>query len=141
MRILERKLLEAKQKNEAVLIADGDHSRSKREYIKNAEKGMLVAFRLNFMSKKNVKLTKLISGKILDNRTEDEMMVIETKNKLRYAVPYSHIMWVKTSYTWPRGIYEEMKLGSVAVDDDGSEFVVIGELSPKQQAEYDIIED
>lgn len=140
MRILERKLLEAKTENEAVLIADKNMSGSKREYVKSAEVGMLVAFRFNFLSRKKVKLTKLISGKIISNNKEDEIMVIETVSKLQYAVPYTHIVWVKTSHTWPRGVYEEMKLGSVAVDDNGEDFVVIGELSPKQKAEYSIID-
>lgn len=115
------------KRDEAYLIDNDDkQSKSKDEYIENAEPGLLVAFRLNFESKSNVKLTKVISGKIIENDTEQEMYAVETRNGLKYGVPYSAIVWVKTGNRWPKGVYQEMKQGSVEVK--GNEPVEFGEV-------------
>lgn len=115
------------KRDEAYLINNDDkQSKSKDEYIENAEPGLLVAFRLNFESKSNVKLTKVISGKIIENDTEQEMYAVETRNGLKYGVPYSAIVWVKTGNRWPKGVYQEMKQGSVEVK--GNEPVEFGEV-------------
>jgi hypothetical protein len=102
----------------AFLIEDQDREiKTKGDYITNAEVGLIVAFRLNFEAKSKVKLTKVISGQIVENNKEDEMYVVETKNKLKYGVPYSSVVWVKTGGRWPKGVYDEMKKGSVVVED------------------------
>lgn len=110
--------------HEAYLIdSDEGNSKTKDDYIVDAEEGVIVAFRLNFKAKSGVKLTKVISGKILENNQEDEQYVIETRNGLKYGVPYSAVVWVKTGNRWPKGVYEEMKKGSIEIEsEDGVEF-------------------
>jgi hypothetical protein len=115
-----------KSHHEAYLIEDGEkNNKTKDDYIVDAEVGVVVAFRLNFRSKSKVKLTKVISGKILENNQENETYVIETRNGLKYGVPYKAVVWVKTGNRWPKGVYDEMKRGSVEVngdEDNGYEF-------------------
>ena len=132
-----------KQLEEAYLIDDsGKSSRSKDDYIMKAKEGEIVAFRLNFKSRQNVNLTKVISGKILVNESAKELLTVETRNGLQYGVPYSTIVWVKTGERWPRGVYEEMKEGSVEVnrikveDDVGmAEFNELDELDEFDEVE------
>jgi hypothetical protein len=111
-------LLNEKAKAEAFLIEDNRDIKTKTDYVKNAEPGLIVAFRLNFTNKDEKKLTKVISGKIAENNQEEDLLIIETKNGLKYGVPYTEVLWVKTSDRWPKGIYDEMKRGSVEVEDD-----------------------
>lgn len=122
-------LLKARESAEAFLIEgnDGD-SRSKADYIQKAEEGLIVAFRLNFQAKSGLKLTKVISGKILENDREEEVYVVETRNGLKYGVPYSAVVWVKTGGRWPKGVYDEMKQGSVVVNSDEEKVEELGEL-------------
>lgn len=115
---LQEYLLRAKEQEEALLIDDEREMKTKDEYIENAEEGLIVAFRLNFEARSGLKLTKVISGKIIENRKEDEIYVVETRNSLRYGVPYSTVSWVKTGTRWPKGVYQEMKKGSVVVTDE-----------------------
>lgn len=111
------------QHREAYLIDDGNRStKTKEDYIKNAEVGLIVAFRLNFDANSGVKLTKVISGKILENNSDDEEYIVETVNGLKYGVPHDTVIWVKTGNRWPKGVYEEMKQGSVPVDEHDFEF-------------------
>lgn len=113
---LEEKLLEQR---EATLIDDnGQGAKRKADYILDAEEGLILAFRLNFTAKSDKKLTKVISGKIIENNKEEEYCKVETKNKLIYEVPYESVVWVKTGNRWPRGVYEEMKRGSVEVKEN-----------------------
>jgi hypothetical protein len=108
-----------KERQDAYLIKDNEQeSKSKEDYIVDAQEGIIVAFRLNFESNAGVKLTKVISGKILENNKDDETYVIETRNGLKYGVPYAAVVWVKTGNRWPKGVYEEMKKGSVEVKED-----------------------
>lgn len=103
--------------HDVFLIDDGGKSsRTKDDYIVNAEEGTIVAFRLNFTSKQDLKLTKVISGKILENSQDSEVFVVETRNGLKYGVPYGAVVWVKTGNRWPKGVYDEMKQGSVEAD-------------------------
>jgi hypothetical protein len=112
-------LLDAKEKAEAYLIEGSSrNSKTKNDYIRNAEEGLIVAFRLNFENKTGLKLTKVISGKIVENNQDDEIYIIETRNGLKYGVPYAAVLWVKTGGRWPKGIYEEMKQGSVEIEDE-----------------------
>lgn len=135
MSLLAKKLIEANKQGETVLIQDGNHTRSKLDYIQSAEAGTIIAFRLNFESKRGVRLTKVISGKVESNDVENQIMVLETKNKLRYAVPYSQVVWVKSGNRWARGVYEEMRLGAVPVDANDETFTIIGELPPKKESD------
>lgn len=108
------------QKREEAYLIDDDNkqSKTKDEYIHNAEPGLLVAFRLNFEAKNGTKLTKVISGKIIENDKDQSMYAVETRNGLRYGVPYTAVVWVKTGNRWPKGVYQEMKQGSVEIDED-----------------------
>lgn len=111
------------EEHEGAFLIDKEEqsSKTKDEYIENAEEGLVVAFRLNFEAKSGVKLTKVISGKILENNQEDEAYVVETRNGLKYGVPYSSVVWVKTGNRWPKGVYEEMKQGSVEIEESNKE--------------------
>jgi hypothetical protein len=126
MGIFRNYLLNEKAKAEAFLIEEQREVRSKDDYIFNAEEGLIVAFRLNFASKDGVNLTKVISGKIVENNKIEEIYTVETRNGLKYGVPYQSVVWVKTGERWPKGVYDEMKQGSVAVkekyEDDITEF-------------------
>lgn len=121
-------LLKAKESAEAYLIDDTEREiKSKDDYIQKAEEGLIVAFRLNFTARSGVKLTKVISGKILENNQDEEVYVVETRNGLKYCVPYASVVWVKTGGRWPKGVYDEMKRGSVVRDGD-EEDTELGEL-------------
>lgn len=116
------------EQKEAFLINDGGQSdKTKDDYIVDAEEGVVVAFRLNFTAKSGVELTKVISGKILENNNDEQGYVVETRNGLKYGVPYNAVVWVKTGQRWPKGVYEEMKQGSVERNKK-SEYAEFGEL-------------
>lgn len=113
------------EKNAVEMIKDGGtetahliessakaNNNSKQDYILNAEKGVIIAFKLNFTAKSGLELTKTISGKILSKDIKEEFFVVETRNGLQYVVPFEATLWVKTGKRWPRGIYEEMKAGA-----------------------------
>jgi hypothetical protein len=117
-----------KKYHETYLIDDGSQSnKTKKDYILDAEPGLIVAFRLNFTSRGEKKLTKVISGKILKNIADDRMLEVEAKNGLKYGVPYTAVVWVKTGDRWPKGVYNEMKRGSRLANPE-SEFESLGEL-------------
>lgn len=128
-----------KEKQDAYLIEDGTQAgKTKDDYIVDAEEGVIVAFRLNFVARSGTKLTKVISGKILENNKEEEIYVIETRNNLKYGVPYSAVSWVKTGSRWPKGVYEEMKRGATEVPDGE---VVFGELGEIKIIDVDVPND
>lgn len=106
--------------HEAYLIED-ENSKTKKDYIEDAEEGLIVAFRLNFTSKALKKLTKVISGKIMVNDKENKMLEVEARNGLKYGVPYTSVVWVKTGDRWPKGVYNEMKKGSRLADENDFE--------------------
>lgn len=134
---LKEKLIEAQRKNEAILLDENKKSKSRKEYIENAVEGLIVAFRINFTSKKSIPLKKTISGKIISNNKEENVLVVETRNSLQYAVPYDSVIWVKTGERWPKGVYAEMKQGSVAVDSDED----IDEISLIEDSVFDTDEE
>lgn len=130
-------LLKAKESAEAYLIEDPDRDvRTKDDYIQNAEEGLIVAFRLNFTAKSGLELTKVISGKILENNKEDEVYVVETRNGLKYGVPYPSVVWVKTGGRWPKGVYDEMKQGSTVAHETPEKVEELGELENDDQIDY-----
>lgn len=122
------------EREEAYLIEDNEkESKSKEDYIVDAEEGIIVAFRLKFKSKSGVKLKKVISGKILENNVEEETYVIETRNGLKYGVPYAAVVWVKTGNRWPKGVYEEMKQGSVEDADEEEKATTFEEVAESEE--------
>lgn len=137
MNKLKQYLLE--QHEGAFLIDDeGQNSKTKDEYIVNAEEGLIVAFRLNFEAKSGARLTKVISGKILENSQENEAYVVETRNGLKYGVPYGSVVWVKTGNRWPKGVYEEMKQGSVEAKEGDDETVEFGKLETDSAEDFQL---
>lgn len=119
---LEELLIEQEMRK-ATPIYDGDNESGYDErmgYVENAKLGYIISFNFYFNPKsdENIKLKKVISGKILENNKEDRVHIVETKNKLKYKVPYEAVTWVKTGKRWPKGIYEEMKKGTVRIDDN-----------------------
>lgn len=127
-------LLSEYAKDEAYLIEDKERdTKTKGDYISNAEKGLIVAFRLNFKAKSGLKLSKVISGMIVENNQQDEMYIVETKNELKYGVPYASVVWVKTGGRWPKGVYDEMKKGSIVVSDSEGKVEEIEELGELEQ--------
>lgn len=132
-------LIKAKRQNEVLLINETGETRSKGDYITSANPGLIVAFRLNFESRQQVKLTKVISGKIVSNEQEDGMLVVETRNGLQYGVPYDSVVWVKTGERWPKGVYEEMKRGSVAIkgEQSGNEVIELSELRTNEEDDFE----
>jgi hypothetical protein len=130
-------LLRSKENADAYLIEDPDRDvRTKGDYIHNAEEGLIVAFRLNFTAKSGLQLTKVISGKILENNKEEEVYIVETRNGLKYCVPYPSVVWVKTGGRWPKGVYDEMKQGSIAVDEKEGKVEELGELEQEDNLDY-----
>ena len=73
-------------------------TRDKLEYIKDAEVGVLVAFRFR---------DKVRSGKII--RKQDGLLVIETHNGTTYNVLYEDVVWVKTGDRWPKQVFNMLK--------------------------------
>lgn len=108
---------------EAYIINEGQRM-SRLDYILNAEEGKLVAFRLNFESVSGTKLTKVISGKILENNKETSEFIVETRNGLKYGVPYDSVVWVKEGDRWPKSIFMELKKGAVEVSELDEEGLV-----------------
>lgn len=130
-------LLNAKEQAEAYLIDEQNKpgGKTKGDYIENAEEGLIVAFRLNFEAKSGLKLTKVISGKIVENNKEDGIYIVETRNGLKYGVPYPSVVWVKTGGRWPKGVYNEMKQGSVVVNEKQGKAEALEELGELSQDE------
>jgi transcription termination factor Rho len=80
--------------------------KSKTEYINNVRVGDLLAFKVNE--------TKILSGKV--EQIAKDMLVVETKNGIRFNVRKKNIVWVKTGDRWPKGIYEALKGGTYVQD-------------------------
>lgn len=127
---------------ESAYLISEKASKSKDEYIVNAEPGLIVAFRLCFKSTKTgEKLTKVISGKILENNQTEKKYIVETRNGLKYGVPYRAVVWVKTGNRWPKGVYEEMKQGSVRVLEEDEDAVLDFNEAVVDDLEVDIVSE
>lgn len=72
--------------------------REKIEYIKKAEVGTIIAFKVSDV--------KLLSGMIKEKLSSG--FIIQTKNGMEFNVPVEAIVWVKAG-RWPKGIYEALK--------------------------------
>lgn len=106
------------EEHQGARLVEGDKNKtkSKSDYIANAKPGLIIAFRFFFEAKSKVKLTKVISGKIIENDKEAKQYTVETKNELKFFVPYAAVVWLKNGSRWPKGVYDEMKQGAVEVD-------------------------
>lgn len=74
---------------------------STRDYVEDAEVGMLVAFRTE---RQRVK-----SAKIVRKSTAERKLLLETRYGMRFVVDYSDVIWVNTTGRWPRWVFELMK--------------------------------
>jgi len=74
---------------------------STRDYVEDAEVGMLVAFRTE---RQRVK-----SAKIVRKSTAERKLLLETRYGARFVVDYSDVIWVNTTGRWPRWVFELMK--------------------------------
>lgn len=72
----------------------------KTEYIDNAKVGTIIAFKVNESG-------KAFSGKIEEIHKNGFLVV--TKNGVRFKVFKHNVIWVKTSQTWPRGVFMALK--------------------------------
>lgn len=134
-------LLKTKEQEAYLLDNQERDIKSKADYVLNAEVGLIIAFRLHFKAKSEINLTKVISGKIIENNKEENFYIVETRNGLEYHVPYSSVVWVKTAGRWPKGVYDEMKLGSVVAGDPEPEEIEndvdeLGELEHEEEIDY-----
>ena len=73
-------------------------SRTKEDYIKNLEVGVLIAFKVG---------EKMMSAKVLEVRQDDAK--VECKNGSIYYVGKGSIIWVKTGNRWPSGIFNALR--------------------------------
>lgn len=71
----------------------------KAQYIDNIKIGTIVAFSVNN--------SKALSGKV--EEIHRSVLVVETKNGVKFTVKKSNIIWVKTGERWPRGVYLALK--------------------------------
>ena len=81
---------------------DCEPNDAKQVYLKNAEEGVIIAF-------KNHLTNRVKSAKILLNDCIGEVMRVETAYGKVFTVPYSEILWVKTGTRWPFGVYNALK--------------------------------
>lgn len=122
MRKLEELLLAQEARKATPIYEETETDNEEVGYVENAKVGYLISFNFYFSPKadQSIKLRKVISGKILENNKEEKYHIVETKNKLKYKVPYEAVSWVRTGKRWPRAIYEAMKKGTVRIDDNDS---------------------
>lgn len=73
-------------------------SKSKGDYIKNIEVGVLIAFKVQ---------DRMVSAKVIQVNEND--VKAETKNGSIYFVGKESIVWVKTGNRWPSGIYNALR--------------------------------
>lgn len=83
----------------ACSIPISEQKRTKREHIKEAVVGSIVAFKIGE--------TKALSGKVME--IKKDVYIIQTKNGINFSVKLQGIIWVKTSTTWPYKIYSLLK--------------------------------
>jgi len=72
--------------------------KGKKDYVENAESGLLVAFRIG---------NKITTGKIKQNL--QNYYIIETIKGSKLKVNKENILWVKTGQRWPNHIYNALK--------------------------------
>lgn len=74
---------------------------STKNYIDEAEVGMLVAFRTDKGKVKSAKITRKSSN--------EHKLLLETKYGAQFIVDYQDIIWVNTTGRWPRWVFNLMK--------------------------------
>lgn len=73
----------------------------KKQYVENADIGVLVAF--------YDKNGKPRTGKIIKKNVELRRLKIETEFGAQFVIPYEDVMWVRYGERWPKGVFEILK--------------------------------
>ena len=73
----------------------------KMQYIENAPIGTLVAFRLPN--------GKVKSAKIINRSNKQQKLKLETSYGKQFIIPYTDVVWVRSTDKWPRGVYNQLK--------------------------------
>lgn len=74
---------------------------AKYGYIKTAEKGTIMAFKLPD--------GKVKSAKMVERSLKREKLKLETAYGRQFVVSFSDVIWVKTGERWPRGVFNLLK--------------------------------
>lgn len=74
---------------------------AKADYVDNASKGTIVAFKVDD--------DKVKSAKVVRKSSKEKLLKCVTSYGKEYIVKYSDILWVKTGSRWPRGVYNLLK--------------------------------
>lgn len=85
----------------------------KENYINNAEMGTLVAFKTDTGK---VKSAKLINRSVIGRRLK-----LETEYGMQYIISYDDVLWVRTGWRWPNGVYKLLK----GIKDENTENIEI----------------
>lgn len=82
-------------------------SETKHRYITNAMLGTIVAFRLPNGKVKSAKIMEKFPG---SNESDgvDKLRVVTSYGK-QFLIPYSSVIWVKSTDRWPKGVYNQLK--------------------------------
>ena len=73
----------------------------KLKYIEDAPIGTLVAFRLPN--------GKVKSAKIINRSNKQQKLKLETSYGKQFVIPYTDVVWVRSTEKWPRGVYNQLK--------------------------------
>lgn len=79
-------------------------SEVKMKYLDNIEPGTIVAFKV--MVRDNVKVK---SAAVENISTKRKILKLVNKVGVEYIVPFSDIVWVRTTTRWPKAVYELLK--------------------------------
>lgn len=77
-----------------------DHA-SRVEYVKAAEKGTIMAFRLPD--------GKVKSAKMIERSMKREKLKMETAYGRQFVISFSDVIWVKSGSRWPKGVFNLLK--------------------------------
>lgn len=89
------------QDNGKVTTAPEIDMEQKMKYIEEAPIGTLVAFKLPN--------SKVKSAKIVNRSTKSRKLKLETSYGKQFVIPYTDVIWVKSTDKWPRGVYNQLK--------------------------------
>lgn len=100
-----------KSENDAVNVVSVEVDMEKKmPYIENAPIGAIVAFKMPGTG-------VLKSAKIINRSTKKRKLKLETVYKKQIVVKYDDIVWVRSGFRWPTGIFKALKEGVRYVED------------------------
>ena len=77
---------------------------AKMKYLDNIEVGTIVAFKTVVCGK-----TKVKSAAVLNISARRKELKLANKVGIEFIVPFSDIIWVRTTTRWPKAVYELLK--------------------------------